>query len=70
MNKVDIRIKHLKKHFTHNNKHNSSFPPIRRKLEELAKGLSVLLTSTLDAIKNLVIKCSIKAFDNNGINYF
>ena len=32
--------------------------------------LSVLLTSTLGTIKNLIINCSNKAFENSGINYF
>ena len=32
--------------------------------------LSILLTSTLGTIKNLIINCSNKAFENSGINYF
>ena len=31
---------------------------------------SILLTSTLGTIKNLIINCSNKAFENSGINYF
>ena len=32
--------------------------------------LSILLTSTLGTIKNLIINCSNKAFENSGITYF
>ena len=32
--------------------------------------LSILLTSTLGTIKNLIINCSNKAFENSEINYF
>ena len=32
--------------------------------------MSILLTSTLGTIKNLIINCSNKAFENSGINYF
>ena len=38
-------------------------------VESYYEQLSILLTSTFGTIKNLIINCSNKAFENSGINY-